>query len=151
MSADHTFEGRIVPMEWGKSVYTVLPVPDDIAAALARAGAKRVVGEINDHPINMALTKAPVFDGVFLWAGKALLDEIGIGPGDTFEVRLQKADETRVDLDDDIALALRRAAATDRWNALTPGKRRGLLHAITTAKRAETRAKRIAKMIAELP
>ncbi|MEO1638451.1 MAG: YdeI/OmpD-associated family protein [Pseudomonadota bacterium] len=145
------FEGRVESMEWGKSVYTVLRLPPDIADALAAQGAKRVEGEIDDHPVNLAPTKAPVIDGVFLWAGKTLLDEIGIEPGETLDVRLRKADDSIVEVDDDVLLALRQAEATDRWNALTPGKRRGLLHGVTTAKRAETRAKRIAKMIAELP
>ena len=151
MSDYLAFEGRVEPMEWGKSVYTVLRIPTDIAVTLAEQGAKRVEGEINDHPVNLALTKAPVIDGVFLWAGKTLLDEIGIAPGETLDVRLRKADDSIVEVDEDVMLALRQAEATDRWNALTPGKRRGLLHPITTAKRAETRANRIAKMIAELP
>lgn len=140
-----------MPMEWGKSVYTVLPLPPDVAAALAREGARRVDGEINDRAINLALTTSPVFEGVFLWAGKSLLDEIGIGPGELIEVRLRKADPDQVDVPDDVILALRQAEATDRWARLTPGKQRGLLHSVTTAKRADTRSKRIAKLIADLP
>ncbi|MEM8536344.1 MAG: YdeI/OmpD-associated family protein [Pseudomonadota bacterium] len=149
--AYYAFEARVEPMEWGKSVYTVLRVPSEVAAALAAQNAKRVEGEINNHPVNLALTKAPVIDGVFLWAGKTLLDEIGISPGDLLDVRLRKADDSVVEVDTDVMLAIRQAGATDRWNALTPGKRRGLLHGVTTAKRAETRQKRIAKMIADLP
>lgn len=151
MSEYYDFEGQITPMEWGKSVYTILRLPDDVANALEAEGAKRVEGEINDHPVNLALTKAPVIDGVFLWTGKSLLSEIGISPGDHFDVRLRKADADAVDMPDDVILALRQAEASDRWNALTPGKQRGLLHTINTAKRAETRQKRIAKMIADLP
>ncbi len=151
MTTYHTFEGQITAMEWGKSIYTVLRLPDDITAALEAEGAKRVEGEINDLPVNLALTKAPVIDGVFLWAGKSLSDEIGVAPGDIFDVRLRKADPNDVDVPDDVTLALRQAAATDRWNALTAGKQRGLLHAITTAKRPDTRKNRIAKMIATLP
>lgn len=149
MNDYHTFEGRVVPMEWGKSTYTVLPVPDDIAAALQAEGARRVEGEINDHPVNLALTKAPVIDGVFLWAGKSLLDEIGIEPGEPLEVRLRKADDS-VETPEDVMLALHQADATSAWEALTPGKKRGLLHQVNTAKRAETRAKRIVKMIADI-
>lgn len=149
MNDYHTFEGRVVPMEWGKSTYTVLPVPDDIAAALQAEGARRVEGEINDHPVNLALTKAPVIDGVFLWAGKSLLDEIGIEPGEPLEVRLRKADDS-VETPEDVMLGLHQADATSAWEALTPGKKRGLLHQVNTAKRAETRAKRIVKMIADI-
>lgn len=29
-------------MEWGDSVYTVLPIPDDVSQALEALGAKRV-------------------------------------------------------------------------------------------------------------
>ncbi len=145
-----SFEGRVIPLEWGKSVYTVLPVPDDIAEALQAQGTRRVEGEINDHPVNLALTKAPVFDGVFLWAAKSLLKEVGISPGEILDVRLRKADDAAVEVDDDIVLALRQGEATDLWAALTPGKQRGLLHGIKTAKRPETRAKRIHAMIAGL-
>ena len=150
MSGYLHFEGQIVPMEWGTSIYTVLPLPDEVAQALQAQRARRVEGEINDHPINLALTTAPVIDQVFLWTGKSLLDQIGIAPGEPLEVRLRKAPEDVVDTPEDVMLALRQADATAIWEALTPGKKRGLLHQINTAKRAETRAKRIAKLIAEL-
>ncbi|WP_342077887.1 YdeI/OmpD-associated family protein [Yoonia sp. SS1-5] len=149
MTAYLSFEGQVVPMTWGKSVYTVLPLPDEVAEALHAQGARRVEGEINDHPINLALTKAPVLDAVFLWTGKSLLQQIGITPGEPLEIRLRKADDT-VETPDDVALALRQADATPVWEALTPGKKRGLLHGINTAKRAETRTKRIAKLIADI-
>lgn len=145
-----TFEGRVVPMEWGDSIYTVLPLPAEVAAAFAAQNAKRVEGEINDHPVNLALTKAPVIADTFLWAGKTLLQACGIEPGDIIEVRLRKADPDHVDVPTEVTHALRAAGVTDAWTALTPGKQRGLLHQINTAKRAETRAKRIATLIAEL-
>ncbi|MEJ8562768.1 DUF1905 domain-containing protein [Yoonia sp. GPGPB17] len=63
-----SFEAQVEPLEWGKSVYTILRLPDDVAEVLASQGAKRVEGEINDHPVNLALTKASVIEGVFLWA-----------------------------------------------------------------------------------
>ena len=146
----HTFEGRVEPMEWGKSVYTVLRLPPDITHALEAEGAKRVEGEINDHPVNLALTKAPVFDGTFLWAGKTLLDDCGIEPGEWIDVRLRKADPNFVETPEDVLLALRQNDASEDWFALTPGKQRGHLHQVNTAKRAETRQKRIAKLIDEL-
>jgi hypothetical protein len=143
-----SFEGAVEPMIWGKSTYTVLRLPPDVAAALS--GAKRVEGEINDHPVNLAPTRAPVIDGLFLWAGQSLLDRIGIAPGERVEVRLCPAPDDRVDLPDDIAFDLRTAGALPAWEALTPGKRRGLLHKIDTAKTAATRSKRIAALVAEL-
>ena len=145
-----SFEGRIEPMVWGRSTYTVLPVPQAIAEALEAQNATRVEGEINDHPINLALSRAPAIEGVFLWTGKSLVDRIGIAPGDVLEVRLRKADAGRVDTPPDVTAALCAAGRTDDWNALTPGRRRNMLHQVETAKRQETRQKRIAALVAEL-
>ncbi len=85
-----TFEGRIEAVTWGRSVYTILKLPADIAAALEAAGAKRVEGEIKEHAVNLALSRAPVVDGLFLWTGKSLLDRAEIDPGEVFEVRLRR-------------------------------------------------------------
>lgn len=150
MNDFHTFEAAVEPMEWGKSTYTGLRLPPEVATALEAEGAKRVEGEISDHPVNLALSKAPVIDGVFLWTGKSLLDKIGIDPGERAEVRLRKTDPSDVETPDDVTVALRRADRSAAWDALTPGKKRGLLHQITSAKRSETRAKRIAKLVADL-
>lgn len=144
------FEASVEPMVWGDSTYTVLRLPTDVLEALTAQRARRVEGEINHHPVNLAITKAPVIDGAFVWAGKSLLREIGIEPGEPLEVRLRKAPDDVVDTPDDVAAALRRAGHTAAWEALTPGKRRGMLHQIATAKRAETRAKRISKLVAEV-
>lgn len=144
------FEGRVEPLLWGRATYTILPLPPRIAADLQARGAKRVEGEINDHPVNLALARAPVVEGPFLWAGQSLLDRLGVAPGELLEVRLRPAPDDRVDTPDDIAAALRAAGMTAAWEALTPGKRRGLLYQIDTAKTAPTRTKRIAALIQTL-
>ena len=148
MSDFVSFDGAVEPMEWGNSVYTVLRIPPEVLDALGPT--KRVEGEINDHPVNMALTKAPVFDGVFVWAGKSVLKDIGIEPGERIEVRLRPAPDDAVDVPPDVINAIRSAGLTDAWDALTPGRKRGLLHSVNTAKRAETRIKRIAKLLTEV-
>lgn len=143
-----SFEAEIIAMEWGTSVYTVLPLPDEVVDALGRA--IRVEGEIADHPVNLALTKAPVLKQHFLYTGRALLREIGIEPGQRITVRLRAADETLVEVPADVGLALKTEDLSAVWNALTPGKRRGLLYQVSTAKRAATRESRIQKLLAEL-
>jgi Bacteriocin-protection, YdeI or OmpD-Associated len=143
-----TFEGRIEPMVWGRSTYTILRIPPDVLDALGPA--RRVEGEIAEHPVNLAPTRAPVVEGAFLWAGQSLLDRIGIAPGDVVEVRLRPAPDDRVDVPDDLALAMRAADVISVWEALTPGKRRGLLYKIDTAKTEATRQKRIGLLVAEL-
>ncbi|MEM1388004.1 MAG: YdeI/OmpD-associated family protein [Pseudomonadota bacterium] len=150
MSAWLSFMGRIEPMEWGRNTYTVLRIPDEITAALQSLGAKRVDVELNDHPFNMALTKSPAISGTFVYTGKSVLQEAGVSPGEEIDVRLRKADADAVEVPSDVALAIRGAQLSDTWSALTPGKQRGLLHTINTAKRAQTRAKRIAQLVAAL-
>jgi hypothetical protein len=143
-----TFEGRVEPLAWGRSTYTMLRLPDTVATALGKS--RRVEGEIAEHPVNLALSRAPAVDGVFLWTGQSLLDRIGITPGELVEVRLRPAPDDRVDLDPDIEAALRSGGVLDRWEALTPGKRRGLLYQIATAKTEQTRRTRIAKLVGTL-
>ncbi len=121
-----------------------------MAAALEAAGARRVEGEMNDHPVNLGIARAPVVEGPFLWTGRTLLDRIGVEPGEALEVRLRPAPADEVEVPDDVALALRQAGATERWEALTPGRRRGLLHRVETARTAPTRLKRIAAVLAEI-
>jgi hypothetical protein len=142
------FEGRIETLEWGRAVYTILRLPAEVEAALA--GAKRVEGEFGEHPVNLGLARAPVVDGVFLWTGQSLMDRTGLRPGEVFEVRLRPAPDDAVDTPPDVAAALAAGDVTAVWEGLTPGKRRGLLYRIDTAKTAPTRAKRIAALVAEL-
>jgi Bacteriocin-protection, YdeI or OmpD-Associated len=142
------FEGRVTPMPWGRAVYSVLPLPDAIVVALG--ATRRVEGEINDQPVNLAITRAPVVPFAFLWAGQSLLDRIGITPGDPLEVRLRPAPDDQVEMPPDVASALSSAIAWPLWEGLSPGRKRGELYRIETAKRAETRAKRIAALVRTL-
>lgn len=143
-----TFEGRVEPLTWGRSTYTILRLPEDAAQFLGKT--RRVEGEIAEHPVNLALSRAPVVEGVFLWTGQSLLDRIGIQPGEPIEVRLRPAPDDRVDLDPDIEAALLAGGILSAWESLTPGKRRGLLYQIATAKTEPTRQKRIRRLVEDL-
>ena len=55
-----------------------------------------------------------------------------------------------MDVPYDVARDLRTTDMTTNWDSLSPGKRRSALHQITSAKRAETREKRITKMLTDL-
>mgnify|MGYP001799350341 CR=1 FL=1 len=150
MSEDwQTFDGVIEPMEWGKNTYTVLRIPDDVMASFP-SGTRRVEGEFGDFPINLALTKAPAIDGIFVYTGKAFLSDSGLVVGETFEARIRPVDPNLVEMPDDVAAALHAAGRTADWNNLSPGNRRGRLHTVQTAKRADTRARRISTLISDL-
>jgi hypothetical protein len=144
MTGWQVFEGAVEPLVCGRATYTILRLPGDVAEALLATGARRVEGEIADHPVNLALSRAPEVEGVFLWAGQSLLDRTGITPGKRVEVHLLPAPPDAVDTPDDLATALRRAGRSAGWEALTPGKRRGLIYRIDNAKTATARDRRIA-------
>ena len=147
MSESIQFEAAIEPLIWGRATYTILRLPPDVARLLEVVAAMRVEGEIAEQPVNLALSRAPAVDGVFLWAGQSLLDRLGVKPGERLEVRLRPAPPDAVDTPEDVEAALRRAGTTDAWHRLTPGRRRGLLYQINTAKTETTRAKRLAAII----
>lgn len=145
-----SFEARIVPMEWGNGVYTVLPLPDEVYRELKAQSATRVEVELNDYPFNLAITRAPAIDQAFLYTGKKVLAEASLAPGQDIEVRLRKADPNVVDVPEDVRLAIRQSGAIEAWNATSAGKKRALLHPVLSAKRQQTRTTRIAKLIAHL-
>ena len=144
------FTGRIETLEWGRSTYTIVRLPDEAAARLEAEGARRVEGEINEFPVNLAPTRAPVIGETFLWTGKSLLDRIGLAPGDEVEVRLRKAPDDEVHTPEDLAAALRAAGSSHLWEALTPGRRRGMIYQIGMTKTQATRDRRIAKLLVDL-
>jgi hypothetical protein len=149
MSDYITFPGRIETLDWGRT-YTIIRLPAEVAERFAAEGAKRVEGEIDEHPVNLAPTRAPVIEDTFLWTGKSLLDRIGRAQGDEVEVRLRRAPDDEVETPEDLARTLRASGAKDLWEALTPGKRRGLIYQLGTAKTQATRDRRIAKLIGAL-
>ncbi|MEM8576558.1 MAG: YdeI/OmpD-associated family protein [Pseudomonadota bacterium] len=144
-----TFDARIEPLVWGDRTYTILTLPGEVMDALPR-GTKRIEGEFGEFPINLALTRAPVTPATFVYTGAALLREAGLTPGEVFEARIRPADPDYVEMPDDVSAALRAAGRSSDWAALSAGQRRGRLHAVSTAKRAETRARRIAALVANL-
>lgn len=74
------------------------------------------------------------------------------------QVEIAKSDGTWTILDgpealivpDDLAAALDERRLRDAWDALTPGVRRGALTKLALAKRAETRARHVEQIAAEL-
>lgn len=145
-----SFEGKIETLHRGKATYTLIRLPEAMAAALNAAGARRVEAEIAEIPANLAVTRAEDVDGAFLWAGQSLLDRLAAEPGELLEIRLRPAAPDAVELPGDVAAAIRSAGRQAAWDALSPGKRRGMLYKVANAKTAPTRTKRIAALVAEL-
>jgi hypothetical protein len=109
----------------------------------------RISGEVGDVPFAGAWQ--PVKGRWYLMLSKPLLKAGGFKVGDLVEVRF------RVEAQDTVAVpdALRRALERDRtrlkrWEALSPGKRRGLAHRVASARTLATEQKRVAEVLEAL-
>ena len=129
--------------------YVVVP-----AAVAERAGLRhgaRVRGRVDGVAYRSSLVK---YSGIFhLGVHKAVLAEAGVQPGARVAVTIELDDQPLPAdvVPDDLAAALKRSArAAKAWQALPPSRKREHVQAVTGAKKAETRARRVARVIAEL-
>ncbi|TDN91711.1 YdeI/OmpD-associated family protein [Microbacterium sp. BK668] len=143
-------EAFVEPMEWGRSRYTVIRMPGALVTAAAAAGTRRVGGELEGVGVNFALTRAPVIDDTFVWAGAALLRRLRVEVGDPVSGRLAPVDPDSVPLAADLAEALEDAGRLDEWEALPPTTRRRKMVPLDAAATEATRRKRIDALIAGL-
>ena len=152
---DHAFEAPIEVLDWDGTRYTVIRLPDDAASALPFDDHPRlrVEGEIGDVPMVWTWNPAPAVlgDGWFCYLSRAKLRERELAPETITSVRFNIADQDRVDVPPELLLALGgNADAKAAWDALTPGRQRGLCHTIDSAKCPTTRDKRATTIVAAL-
>jgi hypothetical protein len=132
--------------------YTVLFLPDELAAVLPfdRHPRLRVEGEIADVPVQGAWM--PTGDGRrYFMVSPAVLKAARPEPGQLLEMRFRIDDQERVDVPEALAAALARdGEAVAAWDALTPGKRRGIAHLVASGPTAPTQARKVAEVIEAL-
>lgn len=145
-----SFDGQIEIMFWGEKVYTVLKIPEDVLRTIDQFSSKRVDLEIRDFSYNLALTKAPIFDGVFLYFGKDKLTETNLSVGDIAEFRLRASDPNFVEIPAELQETLILNDAEKLWNELSPGMRRTKLQPILKAKQETTKGRRVHALIHSL-
>ncbi|MGL5810113.1 MAG: YdeI/OmpD-associated family protein [Nocardioides sp.] len=144
------FYAAIEPLEWGDSTYTIIRVPAEVVEHLSAGQVRRVEGVIEGVEVNLALTKAPVVDGLFLWAGKSLMRRLGVKPGEPLQVRLRPVETDRVDIPDELATRLDELGITEMWQQLSPGRRRSLIYPIEQARTPSSRSKRIEALVEQI-
>lgn len=149
---EHRFDAVLEPLEWGRNVYTVIRVPAALEAAAAGWPTRRVTGTVEGVEVNLALNRADadLLLEPFLYAGTSLQRRTGLRPGDVATCVLRPADPDLVPVPDDVRAAL---VAVDRlatFEARRPAERRRLLVPIEDAAREETRARRVAALVASL-
>ncbi|GAB3830487.1 YdeI/OmpD-associated family protein [Hymenobacter jeollabukensis] len=150
-AADFTFQGQLLPNGLGFMPMAIIIVPEDVVEALGGKSVKRVVGTLNGHPIRRGLL--PMSTGErFLLVSKALRRELRLSADAPVTVTLAAdPNPDQVDMPEELTEGLAEwPEAAAAFARLTPGRQRNLVHYIDAAKRAETRAQRVVKLLHQL-
>jgi hypothetical protein len=125
--------------------WTFLVLPKNASAKLPSRGITPIDGTINGFPFQAALEP----DGQkshWLKVDRKLGKSAGAEAGEIVTLEIAPAGkETEPDVPTDLRKALAAAATKARalWSDITPNARRDWIHWVTSAKQAETRARRI--------
>lgn len=151
MAERFTFTGRLERFGTEPILLTGIRLPEEIEARLVwpKGNRLRFKGTVNGHPIEGAWGPAEGSHIAILgqdFRRAAMLTETSL-----VEVSFEIVDSEIVEIPPDLEAALERDQFNAfKWDCLTPGTKRGFLHQINQAKTPETRAKRIAKLLAKL-
>lgn len=135
------FRARLQPVPHGGQY---VAVPAAVAERAGLAHAARVRGTVEGVPYRSSLMK---YSGVFhLGLPKASLAQAGVKPGAQVAVTLERDQEPQPG--DVVPADLERALRGDKhaaaaWRVLRPSRKRVYVQRLLTAKKAETRARRL--------
>jgi len=143
-----SFTAKLQPVPHGGHY---VAVPRSVADAAGLKHGLRVRGTVNGARYRSSLM---MYSGIFhLGLHKAALAEAGVKPPAVVTVSIETDDEplpTDV-VPPDLARALKRhARAASAWERLRPSAKRGHVQLLLSAKKAETRAQRLDKIVALL-
>ena len=129
---------------------TGIPVLDEVIAALGAGKRPPVVVHIGGHSYRS--TVAAYGDVYMLPLSQAHRTAAGVEAGQSVEITLELDTQPRtVDVPDDLAAALAEPPGLrEAFDALSYSARKEHVRQVTTAKAAETRQRRIAKIVAGL-
>ena len=130
---------------------TGIPVPDMALSRLGRGKRPKVTARLGDA--FSYRTTVGSYDGrAFLSVSAAVREAAGIAAGDEVEVELTVDDAPRdVELPSDLATALsQKPAARTAFDNLTDSQRNTFVLSVTSAKKPETRARRVEAAVSAL-
>ena len=129
---------------------TGIEVPADVVAALGAGKRPPVVVNVNGYEYRS--TVAPMSGKYLLPFSADRREESGVGGGDAIDVQLTLDTAPRtVELPDDLRCALNSSAtAAAAWEKLSLTHRKEHVRSVLDAKKAETRTRRIAAVVASL-
>ncbi len=149
----HTAAGQNFSFEaeleaWAEGMdYCAVPVPEEITQSLGTKGPVLVSARVNDsEPFKVSLF--PVGGGQHYIRIKAKVrQETKTRTGDRIRIEFTVVDRAKVDVPNDLKIALSAAGAAQAFNALPPGEKNFLIRKIDDAVKPETRAKRIQEAV----
>jgi Bacteriocin-protection, YdeI or OmpD-Associated/Domain of unknown function (DUF1905) len=146
--AKETFTGTVEAARGG-GAFVVLP--DEVLETLGGGKRFRVTGSLNGVAFESSTMGMPG-GGVCLGLHKATRTAAGVDIGDAVELEIERDTRRRtIDIPDDLAAALARdPAARAAFDGQSFTRRREHAESVAGAKRAETRARRLAKVLDEL-
>jgi Bacteriocin-protection, YdeI or OmpD-Associated/Domain of unknown function (DUF1905) len=144
---DHHFEARIAKHPVGASHYTVVYLDPAIAPSLPFAEHARLRIEADVAGIPLKGAWQPARGRWYLMLPKPALKAAGLRIGSVVEVAFKVIAQDDVDVPPELAALLSaKVRVRKAWDGLSAGKQRGLSHMVASAKRAETRAARVAQV-----
>lgn len=147
----HHFETQIERHDLGRYAYTVVYLPEALARELPFDQHPRLRTEADVAGLTVRGAWQPGQGRHYLMLARPALKTAGLAVGDRVEVAFRLLPQDQVDLPPELAALL--AAEPDlaaAWQALTAGQQRGLAQHLGAAKRADTRAARLAQVRAML-
>ena len=146
---EERFEGVMYELasNYAHIMNLALDVPQAVSEAFGVRGHVPVVGTADG--VELIATLVPVGGGRHrLFLDGAIREAIGKGAGDAAEirVRLDRSDRTP-ETPRDLEEALAEGGATAGWEALAPSRRKELLVWLADAKRDQTRANRVGRIV----
>ncbi len=133
-------------------VHHCLPLPADLVADMKARKLRRLNGTLNGHPFSLAPYGRAGEAEKFLLLSRQTLRSLKAGAGETLEVVCQPDDNPNdVPLPEELHEVLDQdEAAANRFHALTPGRRRSLVHYVSSAKGVDTRINRALELARKL-
>lgn len=134
----------------GKTTATVILTQEQVDELRGAPGRARVMVAITYRGAEFR-TSVSVYRGQWMMVVNEEMRRGGLVPPGQYpvEIRVDTAERT-ADVPADLAEALADAGVRERFDALSYTRRKEHVRLVTEAKRAETRAARIAKAVAEL-
>lgn len=149
----YQFEAKIMRRVMGNMVFHVVYLPaslrKELRVPLKENPRLRVEGELNGRRFNLALQ--PSGGRWYLLLANKFLRTCKLKLGERVLVQFEIADQEAVDVPKELDFALRASEmAASRWAQLSAGKKRGLAYRVSSAKRIDTRERRVEEVIDSL-